>query len=585
MEIQRSRESLHRLVDQIDERWRLRRWIFDVFDGPRDADVPNEHLAAVWPSVEPRFKRAVTRRAAAVSVTIGVGSKFLIGIETFVLVILAFNGGSFTLRTESMNPGYWEMLIALVIGAGASTVISLLLLQPHIRWFIENGGTDSLRRRSVAGIPIRQSGADVAGWLVSYVIYMLISDVSRQFLATVGGAFVLSAVTSGSLIYLFAEVSARPLAILALSGASEPRVVHGVRERMVVVWLVSSAVPMVGLITINIGRWIGWLPPAVGPLDWTSVFLAVVALSSGLLVVMLVGRTLADPLNEMREVVESASAGDFDRRVAVYDVSELGVLQTGLNHMLDGLAERERIRDERERIRSLFSKHVGDRVAELAIEQGGEMSGANTDVGVVFVDLTGSTSFAAERDPRETAVVLNVFFSVVAEVVERHDGLINKFEGDAALIIFGAPAALPDPAGSALRAARELGEALGERVPLEWGMGVGYGRVFAGNIGAASRYEYTVIGDPVNESARLSDWAKESGSPVCASGDTVDAADPGEAELWSETGEVHLRGRAAKTAIFVPTTMVHSEPPTLGSVLSDLVKRTGRRGRQTPDRR
>ncbi len=356
------------------------------------------------------------------------------------------------------------------------------------------------------------------------------------------------------------------MSVLAMEGTSEPVVVHGVRERMLVVWLVSSAVPMIGLLAINVGRRFQWLPPVAGLVDWVSVVLALVALVSGLIVVMLVGRSIADPLTEMRRVVESARAGDLSDRVAVYDSSELGVLQSGLNSMLDGLGERERIR-------ALFSKHVGDRVAELAISGIDEMTGSNTEVAVVFVDLTGSTSFATQRDPQETAAVLNVFFSVVAQVVAAHDGLINKFEGDAALIVFGAPAPLDDPAGVALAAARELAEALGETVPLEWGMGVGYGTVFAGNIGAADRYEYTVIGDPVNEAARLSDRAKESATPVCASGDALAAADPAETEHWVLVERILLRGRREETEIYVPTAMAQRpEPPTLGSVLGNLMK-------------
>ncbi|AVL99675.1 adenylate/guanylate cyclase domain-containing protein [Gordonia iterans] len=580
MELQRPRESLHRLADCVDDRWRVRRWIISVLDEARHADAGDgELLAAEWQAISPKLKRRIIRRAAGVGIALGFGSKFLIGLETFVLVLLAFNGGQLTLRTEASHPSFWEMLVALVIGTAVALLFSLLLLRPQVRWFVDDGTTDRARRRAVARVPMQQVGADLAGWAVSFGVYALIAEVSPLFLATVGGAFAFAAVTSCCLTYLFAEAAARPLTVLALSGASEPSVVHGVRERMVVVWLVSSAVPMAGLITINFGRWMDWLPPGNAELDWSAVFLALISLTSGLTVVMLVGRAIADPLTEMREVVESASEGDFGRRVAVYDVSELGVLQSGLNNMLDGLAERERIR-------ALFSKHVGDRVAELAISQGGEMVGTNADVGVIFVDLTGSTTFAAQRDPRETAVVLNVFFSVVAEVVERHDGLINKFEGDAALIVFGAPATLADPAGAALCAARELGEALSEKVPLEWGMGVGYGRVFAGNIGAASRYEYTVIGDPVNESARLSDWAKDCGSPVCASGDAVAAADPEEAQLWSSTGSVQLRGRTATTEVFVPSTLAaRTEPPTLGSVLAELVKLPARRARREQERR
>ena len=79
---------------------------------------------------------------------------------------------------------------------------------------------------------------------------------------------------------------------------------------------------------------------------------------------------------------------------------------------------------------------------------------------VLFVDLVGSTQLAAENPPQEVVARLNEFFGVVVEVVEDHGGWINKFEGDAALAVFGAPLPLDDAAGCALKAARELAERL-----------------------------------------------------------------------------------------------------------------------------
>src|SRR5581483_2549946 len=73
-----------------------------------------------------------------------------------------------------------------------------------------------------------------------------------------------------------------------------------------------------------------------------------------------------------------------------------------------------------------------------------------------FVDVIGSTSLAARRDPREVVTTLNRFFGIVVEVVTLHGGWVNKFEGDAALCVFGAPSEHPDAAAAALAAGREL---------------------------------------------------------------------------------------------------------------------------------
>ena len=105
---------------------------------------------------------------------------------------------------------------------------------------------------------------------------------------------------------------------------------------------------------------------------------------------------------------------------------------------------------------------------------------------VLFIDLVGSTAMA-ERESAEAVVdLLNRFFAVVVEHGEHNGGFVNKFEGDAALLIFGAPVDHPDPATAALRTARTLAVALATDGGFEIGIGVTYGPVIAGNIGAES---------------------------------------------------------------------------------------------------
>jgi adenylate cyclase len=130
---------------------------------------------------------------------------------------------------------------------------------------------------------------------------------------------------------------------------------------------------------------------------------------------------------------------------------------------------------------------------------------------------------------------------------------VNKFEGDAALCIFGAPLELPDPAGAALAAARTMATRLRADVPdLDAGIGVSHGLVVAGNIGSTERLEYTVIGDPVNEAARLTEQAKERPERVVASQRIVDRAESAEGSRWRMLEPLLLRGRAEATVLAVP---------------------------------
>jgi adenylate cyclase len=204
-------------------------------------------------------------------------------------------------------------------------------------------------------------------------------------------------------------------------------------------------------------------------------------------------------------------------------------------------------------MRDVFGRQVGEDVARAALERGVELGGEELDVAALFVDLTGSTRIAGERSPTEVVELLNRFFGVVVEVVERRGGMVNKFEGDAALAVFGAPVPRDDAATCALAAARELAERLPDAAPdLEAGIGVSAGTVVAGNIGAEKRYEYTVIGDPVNEAARLCDLAKERDRQVLASERAVKAASDEEQQRWELGEEVELRGRPEPTRLAEP---------------------------------
>ncbi|MGC4962691.1 adenylate/guanylate cyclase domain-containing protein [Gordonia sp. DT218] len=527
----------------------------------------SQHWANLTATERARMARWATAAAAmAISIT-----NCVVGVETFLLVQLAFNGGQLNFDTTLGAPNFPAVVIAIVIGLGINVVLGLSVFRPQLRWFVSGRPADRARRRAVQRIPGYQVITTLVAWSAAVLSYVLAAnELTEKTVVGVAVAFMLAGFSSSCITYVFAERAARPLSVVALQDAPAQHVMHGVQTRMIAVWAVSSAVPMVGLLIINIGRWTGMLPPAVGPVDWATVVLAIVGLASGARVMVLVGRAIADPLIDLRRAVERVEQGDLSAQVAVYDSSELGVLQHGFNEMVEGL-------DERERMRELFARHVGDTVAELALERGVGMHGTNALVGVLFVDIVGSTSIAAQQDPQATVKLLNSFFTIVADVVDNHSGFVNKFEGDAALAVFGVPVVIDDPAAEALAAARDLAVRL-EELPVRWGIGVSYGMSFAGNVGAEHRYEYTVIGDPVNECARLSELAKTSAVPVLAGDGAVGAAGD-EAQEWSSVGTRTLRGRPRPTEVFAPAAMV-VEPatPSVGGVLSGLLRPARRVG-------
>jgi adenylate cyclase len=252
----------------------------------------------------------------------------------------------------------------------------------------------------------------------------------------------------------------------------------------------------------------------------------------------------------------------------VEDAGEIGLLQSGFNEMVAGLRERERIQD-------LFGRHVGSAVAAEAISGGVTLSGEQCDVVALFVDIAGSTRLTRSHEPAEFVAMLNRFFGIVVDEVEGNGGLVNKFEGDAALCVFGAPAELPDPASAALCTARAIRDRVAESGEFEIGIGVASGPVIAGQVGSASRLEYTVIGDAVNEAARLTDLAKRTDGCILASEPVVQAATEEERANWTPGRTVRLRGRENPTRTYRTASdgvgLVH-KPAALARRISEVAK-------------
>ncbi len=132
------------------------------------------------------------------------------------------------------------------------------------------------------------------------------------------------------------------------------------------------------------------------------------------------------------------------------------------------------------------------------------------------------------------------------------------------MAVFGAPLAHDDSASAALATARLLRSQLQQLPLVDFGIGVSAGPVFAGNIGAENRYEYTVVGDAVNEAARLADFAKTLDQRIVCSAAAIDRADAPSVRIGSSDSETVLRGRSDTTQIWTPTSensVAGSMPP------------------------
>ncbi|MBJ8346340.1 adenylate/guanylate cyclase domain-containing protein [Antrihabitans sp. YC2-6] len=472
------------------------------------------------------------------------------GVE--VIVIIALLGRSNNrdapslLTVENISAGFIMLGVALCIAAVSTTKF----VKPAFDWYARQDVPTPDQQQSALDITRRQTLVHVGLWTVGGCVLVLLNITeNKKTLLLIALAVGFGGAAMACIGYLVSEATLRPIIAAAMAAEPVERPAPGVMQRLVFTWMLCTAIPTAAICGIVVDQYTRLVIPEDTNVQAPVLLLAMTSLGTGLLGTILVSKSVSDPVQDVGRAMGEVERGNTDVRVEVHDSSEIGRLQMGFNRMVAGVAERERLQD-------LFGRHVGHDVASRAMEQDGELGGDVRYVAVLFIDLVGSTNLAATRPPTEVATVLNDFFRIVVTAVDDHGGLINKFTGDAALAIFGAPEAVTDPAAAALATARTLRSSLSSLDLVDFGIGVSYGPVFAGNIGAEQRYEYTVIGDPVNEAARLTELAKSRRSRILVAAQVVSAANPAEAAHWKSRGRTTLRGRSRRTVYAEPLDVV-----------------------------
>jgi adenylate cyclase len=419
-------------------------------------------------------------------------------------------------------------------------------LLPALRWLDEGRQPTPEEQAALVRVPSAAALFALPYWLLLAtfnLVYGFASPLGAEGAIGTFFGIMLTWLATAALIYLFAERRLRPLFAEAFRGSQLPKLATaGIRARLLVAWGLGSGIPLVFIV---LGP--GVLDRSKLLADQTVVritfiFLGTVGLVAGFLTMRAAARSLAEPMKEVRDGLARVQRGDLAVELPIDDAGEVGAVKVGFNNMVAGLRERLILED-------LFGRHVGSDVARRAIAEGTALGGEQREVTVFFVDIIGSTALAETCSPSEVVAILNRFFTAVVQAVGAEGGWVNKFEGDGALCVFGTPADQPDHAARALRAARTLCEAL--RPIADAGIGIASGEVVAGNVGAEERYEYTVVGRPVNTAARLADEAKRHASRVLAAEAAVAVAER-EATQWSAIGELTLRGVQVPVLAFEP---------------------------------
>jgi adenylate cyclase len=250
------------------------------------------------------------------------------------------------------------------------------------------------------------------------------------------------------------------------------------------------------------------------------------------------------PIRDLAEGAERVAAGDYGQRLPVVQDDDLGALCASFNRMQSGLAERRRLQ-------MAFGTYVDPGLAARLLQQGDDVfTGERREVSVMFVDIRDFTPFVEANTAEDTVARLNALFEIVVPAVVDVGGHVNKFLGDGALAVFGAPN-LAEHGDAAVTAAvlihRRVEERFGDELRI--GIGINTGAVIAGTIGGGGTLEFTLIGDTVNVAARVEQLTKTTGDPILLTRQSVDALRSRPGGLV-DRGSHAVKGKSAALQVF-----------------------------------
>ena len=495
--------------------------------------------------------RKLGRHYPGVFVTLELQSAFLIATGAVALFSFYYN-----LSSHQFLQVLGITLGLTAIGIGYVLVRVLRRLRPLKAWI---GGERSSEQTAEAwhlavNMPmelVRRDGlVPILVTVVAVVASMVVLNLTWLAFFPIAFAALLTVAYAATLHYLALELALRPILFDINATLDTPvridRPVLPLRVKLL------GSLPLINVIT---GLAVAALTSNGGGADALGINVLIalfVSFTVSFELTVLLSRSILRPIEDLEAATERIRQGRFDEHVPVTTSDEFGELSSAFNQMVDGLAERERLRQA-------FGTYLDEEVAQHLISEDYEPHGEEVEVSLVFCDVRNFTTAAAEADATEVVARLNELFECIVPIVARHRGHIDQFIGDAVLAVFGAPERIPDHADRAVQCAVELARTINSRRPggFEVGVGVNSGNVVAGAIGGAGRLSFSVIGDAVNLCSRVEAVTRDTGDSVLITGDTR--------ALLSETievesrGEREIRGYDRKVTLYAPVVPIAVE--------------------------
>ena len=237
----------------------------------------------------------------------------------------------------------------------------------------------------------------------------------------------------------------------------------------------------------------------------------IILIALGLILFWIISSRMLRLLRNLTGAAEEVSQGNLDVTVpAKRSQDEVGRLATSFEGMIEGLKQRDFIRDT-------FGRYISKEIVDelLNSPDGLKLGGEVREVAFLVSDLRGFTALSSRLEPHEVIDVVNRFLEPMVEIITRHRGTVDEFQGDGILAFFGAPLAAPDDSARAVACAVEMQRALVEineeqrkrgMPDLHMGIAINTGEVIVGNIGSEKRTKYGAMGTAINMAYRIESY-------------------------------------------------------------------------------
>lgn len=241
--------------------------------------------------------------------------------------------------------------------------------------------------------------------------------------------------------------------------------------------------------------------------------------------------------------------GKFDNYVPVVSRDEFGIIAQQTNRVIDELREKDKIQKTLQRI-------VSPDVMRKLMQADSDtlQHGENKNVAIFFCDLRQYTAYAERTPPEDVIFFLNAYFTKIVDIVSEHNGIVNKFMGDAILAVFPLENGIAEVEDAVNTAWDVILHSQAINLPggdkFKVGIGIHVGPATAGTIGSHDRFEYTFIGDTVNTASRLDGLSKRLGYSIIISADTYKKLNRDAQDRFTNLGMQKVRGKKAPLHVY-----------------------------------